>query len=165
MMSIKKAFYICSAAFLFTALLSSCAPYHARHKPVKYEAAGTASWYGPGFAGRKTASGERFKPSALTAAHRTLPFGTSVKVTNLANGRSVVVRINDRGPYCSGRLIDLSHAAAKKIGLLAAGTGEVKIVALNAGTSSEIKEKKIARNKFKKSGDKSEIESVIEDNF
>ena len=76
-----------------------------------------ASWYGPGFHGRRTASGESFNANALTAAHRSLPFGSRVRVVNQRNGRSVVVRINDRGPYAHGRLIDLSRAAAQIIGL------------------------------------------------
>ncbi len=86
---------------------------------------GVASFYGKGFAGRPTASGERFDPQALTAAHRTLPFGSKVRVTNAANGRSVVVRINDRGPFHGGRQIDLSRGAAERIGLVARGHGRV----------------------------------------
>ena len=86
---------------------------------------GHASWYGPGFGGRRTASGERFNPHALTGAHRTLPLGTNVRVTNLRNGRSVTVRINDRGPFVRGRTIDLSLAAARQIGLT--GIGRVSI--------------------------------------
>ncbi len=78
---------------------------------------GLASWYGPGFHGRKTASGERFNAGAMTAAHRTLPFGTRVRVVNRKTGRSVVVRINDRGPYAHGRIIDLSQASAKALGV------------------------------------------------
>ncbi len=78
---------------------------------------GAASWYGPGFHGRKTANGERFNTNALTAAHRSLPFGTRLKVTNERTGRSVVVRINDRGPYAHGRIIDLSKASAQAIGV------------------------------------------------
>jgi len=78
---------------------------------------GMASWYGPGFHGRRTASGETFNSSGLTAAHRYLPFGTRVRVTNLRNGRSVVVRINDRGPFSGGRVIDLSRGAAAIIGV------------------------------------------------
>jgi rare lipoprotein A len=78
---------------------------------------GAASWYGPGFHGRKTASGERFNTHGMTAAHRTLPFGTRVKVTNEKTGRAVVVRINDRGPYAHGRIIDLSQASARAIGI------------------------------------------------
>ena len=78
---------------------------------------GRASWYGPGFHGRRTASGERFNAGALTAAHRTLPFGARVKVKNAKTGRSVVVRINDRGPYAHGRIIDLSRASAAALGI------------------------------------------------
>ena len=76
----------------------------------------TASWYGPGFHGRLTANGERFDQNALTAAHRSLPFGTRVRVTSTSTGRSVVVRINDRGPFVRGRSIDLARAAARVIG-------------------------------------------------
>lgn len=78
---------------------------------------GIASWYGPGFHGRPTASGERFNANALTAAHRTLPLGSRVLVTNRHTGRSVVVRVNDRGPFIAGRIIDLSRAAARAIGM------------------------------------------------
>jgi rare lipoprotein A len=78
---------------------------------------GRASWYGPGFHGRRTASGETFNTNELTAAHRTLPFGTRVKVVNKKTGKSVVVRINDRGPYAHGRVIDLSRASAQAIGI------------------------------------------------
>ena len=78
---------------------------------------GKASWYGPGFHGRRTANGERFNTDDMTAAHRTLPFGTKVKVTNARTGKSVVVRINDRGPYAHGRVIDLSKASAQSIGI------------------------------------------------
>ena len=78
---------------------------------------GEASWYGPGFHGRQTASGERFNTNDLTAAHKTLPFGTKVKVINERTGQSVVVRINDRGPYAKDRVIDLSKASAEAIGI------------------------------------------------
>lgn len=88
-----------------------------------------ASWYGGKFHGRKTASGERFNKFAYTAAHKTLPLGSLVKVTNLANNESVVVRINDRGPYVRGRDIDLSQAAARAIGIN--GVGAVAIRAIN----------------------------------
>lgn len=86
---------------------------------------GEASWYGPGFDGRKTASGERFNTQEFTAAHKTLPFGTLLKVTNLENNLFVIVRINDRGPYVGGRIIDLSKAAKQQIGM--GGTTMVKI--------------------------------------
>jgi rare lipoprotein A len=88
---------------------------------------GTASWYGPGFHGRKTASGERFDQNKLTAAHRSLPLDTKVKVTNLENGRSVEVEINDRGPYVGKRVIDLSKAAANRLDMTDDGTARVRI--------------------------------------
>ena len=88
---------------------------------------GTASYYADKFAGRKTANGEKYRKGKKTAAHQTLPFGTRVKVTNLANGRSVKVRINDRGPFAKGRLIDLSKSAARKVGMLRSGTAKVKL--------------------------------------
>lgn len=88
---------------------------------------GKASFYANKFNGRKTASGETFRNSKLTAAHKTLPFGTRVKVTNKSNGKSVKVRINDRGPFIAGRIIDLSKKAAKKIDLDKAGVAEVEI--------------------------------------
>ncbi|HOV62517.1 MAG TPA: septal ring lytic transglycosylase RlpA family protein [Spirochaetia bacterium] len=88
---------------------------------------GYASWYGGKFHGRKTANGEIFDSNEFTAAHRTLPFGTLVKVTNLANGLSVIVRINDRGPFVEGRIIDLSRAAAAKIGMAGSGVAHVRI--------------------------------------
>ncbi|QSQ08942.1 Endolytic peptidoglycan transglycosylase RlpA [Koleobacter methoxysyntrophicus] len=86
-----------------------------------------ASWYGPGFHGKRTASGEVYNQYELTAAHRTLPFGTRVRVTNTINNKSTVVRINDRGPYIPGRGLDISYGAAKEIGLLEAGIARVKI--------------------------------------
>lgn len=89
---------------------------------------GKASWYGPGFQGRRTASGERFDMNALTAAHRTLPFGTRIRVRNSLNGREVVVRINDRGPWARNRIIDLSKAAAAALGLLQDGEAPVVLL-------------------------------------
>jgi rare lipoprotein A len=88
---------------------------------------GVASWYGPGFHGRRTANGERFNQHDLTAAHRSLPFGTRVRVTNLRNGQSVVVRINDRGPFSRGRVIDLSAQAARLIGVHSTGVAPVAL--------------------------------------
>lgn len=89
---------------------------------------GRASWYGPRFHGRRTASGETFDMHDLTAAHKTLPFGTRVRVRNLANGREVAVRINDRGPHVRGRVIDLSRAAAEQIGLLTMGVASIVVL-------------------------------------
>ncbi|WP_237164781.1 septal ring lytic transglycosylase RlpA family protein [Paraurantiacibacter namhicola] len=86
---------------------------------------GVASYYGARFAGRLTANGERFNPREMTAAHKTLPFGTRVRVTNPRNGKSVIVRINDRGPFIRGRTIDLSRGAAEEIGIVRAGHGRV----------------------------------------
>jgi len=88
---------------------------------------GVASWYGPGFQGRKTASGARYNQNAMTAASRTLPLGTRVMVTNLDNGKKAEVTINDRGPYVDDRIIDLSRAAARKIGMIKPGTAPVRI--------------------------------------
>jgi rare lipoprotein A len=89
---------------------------------------GEASWYGPGFHGRRTASGERFDTNDLTAAHRSLPFGTRVRVVNKRTGQSVVVRINDRGPYARGRVIDLSRASAQALGI--SGVAAVEVIQL-----------------------------------
>jgi rare lipoprotein A len=88
---------------------------------------GTASYYGRGHAGRRTASGTRFDPRAMTAAHRKLPFGSRVRVTNLRNGRTVVVLISDRGPYTRNRLIDLSHGAARRLDFVRDGTTRVRL--------------------------------------
>lgn len=92
-----------------------------------YREGGEASYYGARHHGKRTASGERFDQNALTAAHRTLPFGTRVKVTNLNNDRSVVVRINDRGPHVRGRLIDLSRRAAEALDMLRSGVAPVRV--------------------------------------
>ncbi|MBN2798211.1 MAG: septal ring lytic transglycosylase RlpA family protein [Deltaproteobacteria bacterium] len=104
---------------LLLLLLLACAP-----KPVEV---GTASWYGADFRGKPTASGEPFRPSHRTAAHRTLPLGTVVKVTRVDTGRSVRVRINDRGPYAKGRIIDLSRRAARRLRMLDEGTARVEL--------------------------------------
>jgi len=88
---------------------------------------GTASYYSGKLHGRRTASGERYNQEALTAAHKTLPLGTQVRVTNLKNGESVDVKINDRGPYHKGRIIDLSKGAARELGMLGAGTARVRV--------------------------------------
>ena len=92
-----------------------------------YDRAGKASWYGKRYHGRTTASGERFDMNAMTAAHRSLPFGTRVRVTNLANRRSVVLTINDRGPYAGGRIIDVSRRAAEILGMVRKGVVRVRV--------------------------------------
>ena len=94
---------------------------------------GKASWYGKAHQGKRTASGERFDMHALTAAHRTLPFGTIVRVTDLRSGKSVNVRINDRGPFHHDRIIDLSYEAARKLGFVGRGTTRVEVVVVERG--------------------------------
>lgn len=147
----RSGVFIASAAVVVGLGLGACAPAAARidNGPVAAAAAtpaatlaavarnaatpsiteeqGIASWYGPGFAGRRTANGEVFDPSQLTAAHKELPFNSLVTVTNLFNGRTVVVRINDRGPFKPGRIIDLSRAGAEAIGMIGSGTAQVRI--------------------------------------
>jgi len=91
---------------------------------------GEASWYGPGFYGNYTANGEIYRQGTMTAAHRTLPFGTKVRVTNLRNGRTAVIRINDRGPFVDHRVIDLGHGAASSLGLISSGIAQVKLEVL-----------------------------------
>jgi rare lipoprotein A len=88
---------------------------------------GMASYYGPKFHGKRTASGERFNQNAMTAAHRTAPFGSQIRVTNLASGKSVVVRVNDRGPFIRGRIVDVSTVAARQLGLVQRGVGRVRV--------------------------------------
>jgi rare lipoprotein A len=120
----KQCWFIC--ALLIIGLAASCSKPPLRHQPV-YDQQGYASYYGGKFHGRKTASGERFDQNALTAAHRSLAFGTWVEVSNLVNGRSVRVRINDRGPFVRGRIIDVSYAAARKLGMLRDGIVRVRV--------------------------------------
>ncbi len=108
--------------------LSSCAG--AKYFPSGNEQTGMASWYGEEFHGKLTSNKEIYNMYAMTAAHKTLPFGTYVKVTNLTNGKSAVVRINDRGPFVKGRIIDLSFAAADKLGMSETGVAPVRIAVL-----------------------------------
>lgn len=117
-MTLRNMFrYVLLGATLFCA--SSCAR--------KVTEAGKASYYADKFQGRKTANGETFRQRKMTAAHRTLPFGTKVKVINLDNGRTTKVRINDRGPFVAGRIIDLSRKAASRLNMTRAGVANVKI--------------------------------------
>ncbi|MCG7373467.1 MULTISPECIES: septal ring lytic transglycosylase RlpA family protein [Pseudomonas] len=99
----------------------------AKQAPKPFEQKGKASYYSQKFHGRETASGETFNNNTLVAAHKTLPLGSKVRVTNLENNKQVVVRITDRGPFIRGRIIDLSRAAAKRVDLVENGTGPVKI--------------------------------------
>lgn len=103
--------------------------------PVQISLNGWASWYGPGFHGNRSASGEVYNQHALTAAHRSLPFGTKIRVTNTRNGKSVVVRINDRGPFIHARIIDLSAAAARILGVMQTGTAPVRVEVLRRQVS------------------------------
>ncbi len=100
---------------------------------IEYEDLGVmkASWYGPGFHGRKTANGERYDQMAYTVAHKSMKFGTLLKITNPKNGRSLVVRVNDRGPYIEGRELDLSKAAAHELGLIKKGVARLKVEKIN----------------------------------
>jgi rare lipoprotein A len=98
---------------------------------------GKASWYGRDFAGKPTASGQIFDENLLTAAHRTLPLGTKVKVTNVTNGKSVEVRINDRGPFSGNRIIDLSRAAARAIGIIDEGLADVRLEPVTTSDGSQ----------------------------
>lgn len=99
-------------------------------KPIEK---GTASWYGPRFHGRRTANGERFDMNELTAAHPSLPFGTLLEVRNTRNGKSVMVRVNDRGPFSKSRIIDVSFAAARELGLVLSGTAPVQLFLAKKG--------------------------------
>ncbi|SDK88412.1 septal ring lytic transglycosylase RlpA family protein [Pseudomonas indica] len=124
-----------SALLVSSLLLGGCAGLRPggeeeRIDPSGYRAEGKASYYGSRHHGRRTASGERFDQNALTAAHRTLPFGTRVRVTNLNNNRTVVVRINDRGPYGRGRIIDLSFKAAQQLDMIRPGVVPVRVESL-----------------------------------
>jgi len=110
--------------------------YHVRKSAAGYVATGIASWYGSKFHGRKTSSGEPYNMYRMTAAHRTLPLPTYVRVTNLDNGRSAVVKVNDRGPFRDNRLIDLSYAAAVRLGVVKTGTAHVRVRALTPGADN-----------------------------
>jgi rare lipoprotein A len=132
--SIKGQGYALTCAAVLVWVLAACAPTTQTVITASSAVAqtlesseGRASWYGPGFAGRRTANGEIYDPSQLTAAHKTLPFGTFVRVTNPSSGQSVVVRINDRGPFKPGRVLDVSRAAAEQIGMIGPGTLVVRL--------------------------------------
>lgn len=109
---------------------------------------GKASYYCCSFAGKLTANGERFNPGAMTAAHKTLPFGTVVRVVHLKTGRSIVVRINDRGPFVGGRIIDLSKGAARQLGFVSSGVAAVRVEVIKMGKGG----RKTAAGKKRKSG-------------
>ncbi len=131
----KLAFFAAAAALVLPLGSTPSGSVEAHHTGGKAAggviATGMASFYGARFAGRRTANGEIFRPSKMTAAHKTLRFGTRVRVTNLRNNKSVVVRINDRGPYAKRRIIDLSRAAARKIGMVQSGVARVRLQRVN----------------------------------
>lgn len=136
--------HLCSALVLAVAL-SACSAIPQQSiakspavKPIAYAKAqsGKASWYGPGFQGRKTANGERFNMNAYSAAHRTLAFGTKICVHNLKNGKGVTVRVNDRGPFVRGRVVDVSRQAARTLGMVRSGTAPVRVTVVNKAKKS-----------------------------
>lgn len=130
MTKVSYAFALASIVAFSSAVQADASSARKKAGPATFSTvqSGKASWYGPGFHGRRTASGEIFNTNSMTAAHKTLPFGTRVKVKSHRTGRSVVVRINDRGPFVRGRIIDLSKASAKAIGM--AGLADVTLSVL-----------------------------------
>ncbi len=120
-----------SATVLFLGLVIACSSKSQLRPRPAYDREGYASYYSGKLHGRKTANGERYDQHSLTAAHRSLPFGTIVVVQNLKNGRSVQLRINDRGPFVRGRIIDISYAAAKKLGMIRDGIVRVRVTTLD----------------------------------
>ncbi len=141
------------------------------HYDENYDEVGQASWYGPGFHGRMTASGEKYNQHGLTAAHTTLPMPSLVKVTRLDNGKSVVVRVNDRGPYESGRILDLSHESATQLGLVGVGVAKVRVQYLSEDTEKYIDELGLNRpqgwggRSFAKNNKNDNNEEVFADDF
>ena len=112
--------------------------YYVQNSSADYRERGVASWYGKDFHGRSTSNGETYDMYALTAAHKTLPIPTWVEVTNLANGRRVIVKVNDRGPFVAGRIIDLSYAAANELDMIRDGTARVEVRALGVPVGGDL---------------------------
>jgi rare lipoprotein A len=121
---IRFAFMLCVAVPVFTSISDAKSSDASAEREL---GSGQASYYAREFAGRRTASGEAFNPSAMTCAHRTARFGSRIRVTNTSNGKQVIVRVNDRGPHIKNRIIDLSYAAAQKIGMVSSGTARVRL--------------------------------------
>ena len=117
----------CGSAITKAPVVPQSTPIAFEAHELLYEEEGLASWYGPGFYGHKTASGERFTKHKYTCAHRKLPFGTRLQVTNLDNGKTIEVVVNDRGPFIHSRMLDLSYAAAKELGIVKTGQAKVKV--------------------------------------
>ncbi len=118
--------------------------YYPSKKVESFSETGRASWYAPGFHGRKTSSGEKFDMNTMTAAHRTLPIPSYARVTNLANGKSVIVRINDRGPFHNSRVLDVSKAAAQKLGFISRGTANVRVEQIVPGKNNRVADSQTA---------------------
>jgi len=160
---------ICTLVFLL--LASSCAARRAP-APEKREAGlsgsgvveGVASWYGHPFHGRRTASGEIYDMEKMTAAHRELPFGTRLRVENLQNGRVTEVRINDRGPFVKGRILDLSRAAARELGILGPGTARVRLLSLAQGREEELRNFLVQVGSFSTFSRARAVVGVLEEN-
>lgn len=135
--------------------------YHVMKSSKNYSATGIASWYGTMFHSRKTSSGERYDMLGMTAAHTTLPLPTYVRVTNLKNHREVIVKVNDRGPFKSNRIIDLSYVAAKKLGMLGRGTAHVRVTAIDPYTYGRkpIYAKKSSTHKYASAHKKKRIQA------
>jgi rare lipoprotein A len=134
----------CLCLIIFLSMMAGCADgYHRTEPPITSERPqrGVASWYGPSFHGNPTANGELYDMWALTAAHRTLPFGTRVLVQSVDTGKSVTVRINDRGPFMRGRVIDLSYGAARELAMIGKGTEDVILTILNSSGSEYFRNK------------------------
>jgi rare lipoprotein A len=140
---------VAPAAAIFCAMVTGCSvqapmpsraapPIAATVNPVRFSATGIASWYGAESNRKRTASGESYNMNSLTAAHRSLPLNTVVRVTNLENGKTVLVRINDRGPYDAGRLIDLSARAARNLDMKEAGTARVRLEVYDADQATPL---------------------------
>lgn len=144
-----------------TVLVTACAggPDPATAPSLGWSQTGVASWYGPGFHGRPTASGEPYDMDGLTAAHRFLPFDTRLRVTNVDNGRSIDVRINDRGPFVDGRVLDVSRAAARALGMLGPGTARVRLVVV--GTSGLLECSRVQVGAFAEVGNAAALEAQL----
>lgn len=134
-MPLKKVTHLLIYVSLFAVLAAGCATTKKfNNRGERLIGHGVASWYGPKFNGKYTANGERYDQYAMTAANRTLPFDTYVRVVDVDNGRSCIVRINDRGPYAKGRIIDLSKGAAEKLGMIGPGTAHVLLYLVKGNT-------------------------------
>src|SRR5687767_3097117 len=134
--SLPLAAALCVALAAASLFLASCRSATRDHVRIGWSQRGEASWYGYPFHGQRTASGERYDMYLMTAAHRELPVGTVVEVKNLANGRRVQVRINDRGPFVRGRIIDLSYGAATELDMVRAGTADIELRVVEMGQQS-----------------------------